>query len=384
VRRGAGGAPLGVLALASAVAFIEALLFTSMAPLLPHYEEVLDLSESVAGVFVASYAIGAFSAAFPSMAVARRAGVRVTVTAGFVVLASATFALAVSDSLPGVVGARFAQGVGSALALTGAIAWLTGSTDASQRAAAIGLAFSAAFIGALLGPVVGAAAASAGITLVFTVVAISTVGLGGATLGLEAPPRASVDKAPPLLQLFHDQAARVGIWLILVAGIHLGVIGVLVPLQFDRLGLSAVEIGAVFATAAVIQAIASPLSGRLADVRGREFPIRIALSTSAVAFVLLTFDSRVWIYASVALVCIVSLGMIWTPSMALLADAAERRRFDQSTAAGMMNVAWAPGFAVGGIAAGVLAETLGDPVPYVLMSMICVGSLTLLGRQQSG
>jgi len=317
------------------------------------------------------------------MAVARRAGVKATVTAGFIVLASATFALAVSDSLPGIVGARFAQGAGSALALTGAIAWLTGSTDASQRAGAIGLAFSAAFIGALLGPLVGATAATAGITLVFTGVALSTLGLGIAALALEAPRRSRVAATPPLHELFVDPAARVGIWLILVAGIHLGVIGVLVPLQFDRLGLSAAQIGVVFATAAVIQAIASPLFGRLADVRGREFPIRIALWTSTVAFVLLTFDGRVLLYAAVALVCIVSLGMIWTPSMALLADAAERRGFDQSTAAGMMNVAWAPGFAVGGIVAGVLAETFGDAVPYVLMSAICLGSLVLLGRHGS-
>ena len=90
-----------------------------------------------------------------------------------------------------------------------------------------------------------------------------------------------------------------------------------------------------------------------------------------------------WLYALVALVGIVSLGMIWTPSMALLADAAERRGFDQSTAAGMMNVAWAPGFAIGGIVAGVLAETFGDAVPYVLMSAICIGSLMLLGRRRS-
>ena len=156
-----------------------------------------------------------------------------------------------------------------------------------------------------------------------------------------------------------------------------------VAFYYVKFGLSAVQIGAVFATAAVIQAIASPLFGRLADVRGRELPIRIALSTSAVAFVLLTFDGRVWLYASVALVCIVSLGMIWTPAMALLADAAEYRGFDQSTAAGMMNVAWAPGFALGGIVAGVLAETFGDAVPYVLMSAICVASLTLLGQRRS-
>jgi DHA1 family multidrug resistance protein-like MFS transporter len=372
-----------VLALASAVAFIEAVLFTSMAPLLPYYEKSLGLSESSAGVFVASYAVGAFAAAFPSMALARRAGVKTTVTTGFIVLASSTLALGFADSLPAVIGSRFGQGAGSAIALTGAIAWLTGVTDASQRAGAIGIAFSAAFIGALLGPVIGATAASVGIAPVFTAVAFGTAVLAVATLALEAPSGSRLGKTPPLLQLFRDHAARIGIWLILVAGVYLGVIGVLVPLQLDRLGLSATEIGAAFATAAVIQAIASPLIGRLADTRGRAFPIRIALSTATVTLLLLTFDDRAWLYAGLAVVGIVSLGMIWAPSTALLADAAERRGFDQSTAAGMMNVAWAPGFAVGGIAAGVLAETLGDAVPYVLMSMICIGSLVLLGRQQS-
>lgn len=378
MRRRPRGTPRGVLALASAVAFIEAVLFTSLAPLLPRFEKGLDLTATGAGVLVAAYAMGAFVAAFPSIAVARRIGVKATVITAFVVLAVATFALAIADSLPGVIGARFVQGVGSALALTGAIAWLTGMTELSLRAAAIGIAFSAAFIGALLGPILGAAAASIGITTVFTTVAICAVALAVATLRLDAPTRSGMGKTPPLAQLFHDRAARVGVWLIVVAGMHLGVIGVLVPLQLDRLGLSAVAIGAVFATAAVIQAVASPRLGRLADTRGRELPIRIALSTATGAFLLLTFNDRSWLYASVAVIATVSLGMIWTPSMALLADAAERRGFDQSTAAGMMNVAWAPGFAVGGIVAGVLAHTVGDSLPYVLMSAICLGSLALL------
>ncbi|MCY7302764.1 MAG: MFS transporter [Thermoleophilia bacterium] len=368
----------GVLALAAAVAFIEAVLFSLLAPLLPQFEKTLDLSGAGVGVLVAAYAIGAFAAAFPSIAIAKRIGVKPTVMIAFFVLAVATLGLGFAESLPSVIASRFLQGVGSALGLTGAIAWLTGVTDRSLRAEAIGTAFSAAFAGALLGPVLGAAAASLGRAVIFTAVAIGAAALGLMTLGLDPPSRSRTDETPPFTQIFRDGTARVGIWLILVAGMLLGVVGVLVPLQLDDLGWGAVAIGAVFATAAVIQMFASPRLGRFADSHGRVLVIRVALVAAASMLVVLAIDDYVWFYAVTAVAVAIAIGSLWTPSLALLADTAEQRGFDQSTAAGLMNVAWAPGFAIGGAVAGVLVAQLGNTLPCVLMSAVCLGSLALL------
>ena len=366
--------------LACAVAFIEAILFSALAPLVPYFKDELGLSEAGAGIVVAAYAVGAFAGAFPSISVTRRVGPKHAIVAAFGLLAVSTLVLGTADTFPVVVVARFAQGIGSALAFTGALAWLTGVTEPELRAEAIGIAFSAAFTGALLGPLLGAAAAQAGITLVFALVAALVALLGIATLRLASP--AALEPGgmgtPPLATLFHDRRAGIAIWLIAVAGLLLGVVGVLVPLRLDELGWGSAAIGGLFAVVAVTQAAFSPMLGRLADQRGRETMLRLWLVCAGAAFLGLVLDERSLLYAGIGGVAIFALGAMWTPATALLADAVDGRGFDQATAAGLMNVAWAPGFAVGGIVAGAIAATVGDTVAYLLTGALCLATLPLL------
>ena len=370
-----------VLALACGVTFVEAILFTALAPLLPEFTERFDVSKTGAGILSAAYPLGALTCAIPSIVLARRVGLRRTVVVSLLVLALASVAFAFAASAWMVFGARFFQGVGSAIAYTGALSWLTSVTSAERRAEAIGVAFSAAFAGALLGPLLGALAVEAGLAPVFLATGAVAAGLALLTLLLPAPTTSGVVDPPPLARLAGDRTVVLSVWLIGLAGVLLGVFGVLIPLRLDEIGWSALAIGLLFAAGSIIVATASPVVGRLADRSGREVPLRIGLSLAAFAAVALAFDTASWIYAALSVVAAVAAGVLWAPAMALLADTVERRGYDHAAGFGLTNAAWSPGFAVGAALGAALASAFGDAVAYLGVAAVCVATTVLLSSQ---
>jgi predicted MFS family arabinose efflux permease len=369
-----------ILVLASAVGFVEALLFAVLVPLLPAFEEDLELSKAGAGLLTSAYAVGAFAGALPSIWAARRFGVKATVLAGLLLLALSSAAFTVPESVPLVFLARLGQGFGSAFAYTGALAWVAVVAPPARRGEAIGFAFAAAFSGALVGPLVGAAAESAGSAVVFSAVAAVAVLLAAVAATVERPAAESF-RGPRLRALAHDGLVRLGVWLIALTGLLLGVLGVLAPLRLDELGWSAAAIGVVFAIAGVLQAVANPVVGRLADRRGGALPIRVGLLCSGAASALLLLDERAALYAAIVVAAGAAYAMLWTPAMALLSRTVERRGYDQASGFGLMSAAWPPGFAIGAAVGGALAGATRDAWPYLLAAAACLLSLPLLGRE---
>ncbi len=76
-------------------------------------------------------------------------------------------------------------------------------------------------------------------------------------------------------------------------------------------------------------------------------------------------------------------GSFWTPAMALLSDEAEARGLEYAYAFALINLAWAPGHALGSAAGGALADLTSDAVPYLLLSAICLLTFALLWRSRS-
>jgi MFS family permease len=367
------------LALASAVGFVEALLFAVLVPLLPGLEESLGLSKAGAGLLTSAYAVGAFAGALPSIWAARRFGVKTTVMAGLVLLALSSAAFTVPESAWLVFAARFGQGFGSAFAYTGALAWVAAVAPPARRGESIGLAFAAAFSGSLFGPFVGAAAESAGSAIVFSAVAVVALLLALVAATVEEPEGEDLGSSR-LRALAHDRVVVLGIWLIALTGLLLGVLSVLAPLRLDELGWGAAGIGAVFAVAAVLQVAANPAMGRLADTRGGAFPLRAGLILAGGTSALLALEAGKLLYATIVVVAGGAYALLWTPAMALISQTVERRGYDQASGFGLMSAAWPPGFAIGAAAGGALAGATEDAWPYLLAAAACLLSLPLLGR----
>jgi predicted MFS family arabinose efflux permease len=71
-------------------------------------------------------------------------------------------------------------------------------------------------------------------------------------------------------------------------------------------------------------------------------------------------------------------GIFWTPAMSLLVDAGERVGLGHALAFALINLAWAPGQALGSAVGGGVARATGDEVPYLLLSGACLASLAAL------
>jgi hypothetical protein len=66
--------------------------------------------------------------------------------------------------------------------------------------------------------------------------------------------------------------------------------------------------------------------------------------------------------------------------MALVADEAELAGIELVLVLALLNIAWSPGQLIGSTGSGALASAAGDGAPYLVLAILCLGSLALLGR----
>jgi len=102
-----------LLLLVSAIIFVDALLFTTLTPLIPAYAEEFHLSKAGAGLLVGAYGAGALLGGIPGGLAAARFGPKRTVIAGLLLLSVSSFAFAAANSALALGGARFVQGIAS-------------------------------------------------------------------------------------------------------------------------------------------------------------------------------------------------------------------------------------------------------------------------------
>jgi MFS family permease len=369
-----------LLLLASAVVFVDTAFYAAITPLLPSYVEDLGLSKTSAGLLAAAYPAGTFLGALPGGWLAARAGVRPTTLIGLAIMAAASVAFAFAASIVVLDAARFVQGVGGALTWAGALGWLIGDAPRERRGEMIGTAMGAAIVGALFGPVLGAAAAAAGPEPVFSGVAVAAIGL--MVWALRTPARAP---APPprlstLLAAVRDPRVLAGLWLMSVPGLLFGTLNVLAPLRMDELGAGATVIAACFLVAAGLEAIVTPIVGRVSDRRGRRAPALAGLAGGAIVMALLPWPGSAWQLGLLIVLAAPAIGVLWAPAIAMLSDSAERHGIEQAIAFAFVNVAWAVGQTAGSAGSGRLADATADRVPFLVLAAACALTFAALWR----
>ena len=260
-----------LVAVISAIVFLDAMLFGALIPLVPAYVDDFDLSKLQAGMLVGAFGAGAVLGGIPGGIVAGRVGPKNAVISGLLLLALATFGLALADS-PETVGiARFLQGLSSALTWAGALSWVTVSTPRALRGQLLGTVFGIAVLGAILGPMVGAVAKLVGLRAGFAGIGVIALLLAVAAF-LQPRPGVEVVERGAVRRAFADPAFVAGLWLNALPALFFGVLDVLAPLALDAGGYGAIAIGAVFLVAGLIETALNPLLGRLSDRRGRLLP----------------------------------------------------------------------------------------------------------------
>lgn len=363
--------------LVAAIILVDSVFYAAITPLLPGYSDDLGLSKSAAGLLSASYAAGTLVAALPAGWLASRVGGRNTTVIGLALLGATSVAFGFADDILLLDAARFLQGVGGACSWAGCLSWLISESPRERRGEMIGAVLGAAVVGLLFGPALGAAATEAGTEVVFSGAAILAGGLIAWALVTPAGSHEQASSWTDLTIALRRRPLAVAVWLFAFPALFSGTLNVLVPLRMDELGASAVGIAAVFVAGAAVEAVLSPLLGRLSDRRGRWLPLRVGLVGAGVSAVLLPLPGTAWLLAGTVLATIIVLAFFWAPAGAMVSEAAEAGGLDQGLAFGVLNLAWAGGQLTGSGAAGALAELTSDAVPYGLLALLCLVTLVL-------
>jgi MFS family permease len=369
----------GLLALVSAIIFVDALLFTALTPLVPGYVEEFDLSKSGAGVLVGAYGAGALFGGIPGGLAAAHYGPKRAVVAGLVLLAIACLVFTAAGDAFTLGIARFVQGLASTATWAGALAWISVSAPRDRRGEVIGMAFGAAIFGAVVGPVFGAGAELIGVATAFAIVGV--IALVFAVLAsLARSPSPEVASFTGLSRALRDRRFLGGLWLNMLPSMLFGLLIVLTPLALDDAGWGTFAIAGVFLASGLAEVVLNPLIGRFSDRRGRLLPIRAALTASAILALGLAFSTEAALIAVFVCAASISFGSLYTPGMSLASHRAESAGLAQGIAFGVTNTAWALGELVGPTAGGALADAAGDAVPYVVASCLCAATLVMTYR----
>lgn len=363
-----------LVTLVSVVVLVDTVLFAALTPLLGRFASQLHLSSAGAGVLVAAYAAGALLGGLPGGVAAARLGPRRAVMTGLVLMGSASVAFAWADSFGALAAARVAQGAGSGFTWAGAFSWLIASAPRQRRGELIGTAMGAAVLGALLGPVLGAVAAVIGRGPAFSAVATLDLVLLAVTATI-APHPPQPMSAAALRRAARNSHFIAGLALLGLASVLSGVLTVLAPLHLAHASWGPTAIGAVWLAAAAIEAVMSPMLGRLSDRTGAFTPIRYALAGGIVGSLLLVLGLTTLPFALATILTSVLYGALFTPAFALIADGAEQAGLVQGLAFGIMNAAWAVGAIVGPAGGGALSNAAGESLPFALAAGLCLLAL---------
>jgi predicted MFS family arabinose efflux permease len=372
-----------LLLLVGGVVFVDTMFFAALTPLLPEYADRYDLSKAGAGVLAGAYPLGVLIGGIPGGVATARYGARRITIAGALVTGAATFVFATANAIAVLDAARFTQGIGSAFTWAAGLTWLVGEAPAARRGQTIGTALAFAIVGALFGPVLGGIASVIGQGIAFGAAALLSVVLAVWAYRTPAPPSVEPQPLAALWQALRSRRILLGVWFVVLPALFFGTLSVLAPLRLDELGFSALAIGALWLVTAGLEATANPLVGRVTDRVGRIGPMTVLALVSALAVACLPWPEQAAVLAALVVIASMTFGSFWTPAMALLSDEAEARGLEYAYAFALINVAWAPGQALGAVGGGALAQRTSDTVPYLMLACASLITFAVLWRSAS-
>ena len=362
-----------------ALLFLEGLLFTVLAPLLPRLKAELDLSTSQTGLLAAGYVAGTLIGTAPAALASARLGVKACAVSGIALLAGGTLAFGISGTFVALLAAQLIAGVGSAGIWIGAAPWLLEISPSGERGAVFGTALGVAALGQIAGPAVGAVAAQAGRKVAFACIAGLALFCCSAIARKAGPPPDG--RSLEVRAAAASGGVRTAASLLAIASVVLGALLVLGSLELDRLGAGPTTIGATFLIAGAIGVVQAPLVGRWSDRRGRLLPIRLGLLMCIPALVALSWTHSRVVAALFVIFASVAVRFTIGPTGALLSDACRDTGSGDVFALAVWLPVGAIGVAVGSAGGGALAQAAGPSWTYNTLAACVLIVLVALRRR---
>uniref|UniRef100_A0A6J5ZPF7 Unannotated protein n=1 Tax=freshwater metagenome TaxID=449393 RepID=A0A6J5ZPF7_9ZZZZ len=368
--------------LVGSVVLLDTLFYAALAPLLPSLSSEFGLNKGGAGLLVGIYPIGTFLGALPAGWATARYGPRPTVLVSLVVMAAAALVFAFGNTIELLYLGRLLQGLAGAASWTAGLAWLAQGTSVERRGEALGFGIGAGVVGAQLGPVLGSVAHLIGRGPAFAGTAVAAAVIAAFAVRTPEPHVESGTTNASPISLLRNGRYLFALMIFVIPSMAFGVIEVLVPLRLNELGSSAELIGLIFFLAGTVEAIVSPVVGRLSDSVGVLRIVRIGMFLAAVLLVSLYFPTTVLVLAFALVLCSAAIGMLWVPAGKLVSLAAERLDVDQGWAFAFQNSTWSLSIGAGATLGGALAAFGGDLLAYGAAGALCaVVGLVMFGRR---
>ena len=356
----------------------EAVLYSAVTPILPHYEHIFGASKPAIGVLAAAYPAGMIPGSLLGGWIATRTGVRRTTVVGLLLFTGATVAFGFGSDIESLDGLRFIQGIACGCIWGGGLAWVIAISPRERRGEMLGSVFASVIVGTVIGPVLGTVAVASGTAVVFTCVGAVALALTAWTLQHPEPPRAALGVGTRLRTLARDRRIVLGLWVILLEACVVGATGTLLPLRLSRFGASNVAIGITFVFASVLAMVVNPWVGRLLDRRGVVLPLTTGLGLTAVVLLLLPIPQSA---LALAALTVLALGGPLTgcglPAISIMTEAIERAGAALAFGSMLFNLAWASGETVGAPAAASVSRATSDAVPLVALAALLLATLAV-------
>ncbi len=371
-----------LVVLVGSVVLLDTIFYAALAPLLPSLSQQFGLGKGDAGLLVGIYPIGTFLGALPAGWATARFGPRPTILVSLGLMAVAALVFAFGQTIEMLYAGRFLQGLAGAVSWTAGLAWLVQGTSRERRGEALGFGIGAGVVGAQLGPVLGVVAHFAGRGPAFAATALVSILIAAVALRMPEPEVDEQTTSASPLRLLRNGRYLIALMILVIPSMAFGVIEVLAPLRLSELGSSAALIGLIFFLAGAVEAIVTPVVGKLTDRIGVLLIVRSGMFAAGILLISLYFPATVLALALALVLCSAAIGMLWVPAGKLVSLAAEQIGVDQGWAFAFQNSTWSLAIGAGATVGGALAAVGGDLLAYGAVGAVCiVVGIVMFGRR---
>ena len=310
-----------------AAAFVIAVGFGLITPVLPQFAQSFDVGVTAASVIVSAFAFFRLLFAPAGGALVTRLGERPIYIIGLIIVALSTGASAFAQSYWQLLVFRSLGGIGSTMFTVSAMALLVRMAPPLIRGRVSSMYGSAFLIGGVIGPVIGGALGELGMRVPFVVYGVAlliaaafvAIMLRGTPLRAD-PAHASI---PPMTvgEALQDSAYRSAMVSAFANGwTNFGVRVAILPLFAVAVVGETWAAAVALAVGAAATAVTLQFSGRLADSLGRRRPIILGLALSAVGMGAMGLAGSLAVILALTAVLSVGAGLLNPAQQATVAD----------------------------------------------------------------
>ena len=364
-------------------AFIIALGYGLIAPVLPQFAGSFGVSMAAAGAVISIFALARLLGAPGAGRLVDRLGSRPIYLTGLLIVAGATFLVAFVNAYWQILALRFIAGFGSTMFTLSAQALIVRVTHPSIRGRANALYASAFLVGNVVGPIIGAALSFLGFRAPFVIYGLAVAGAAVAVGGLTHPRPGSepLPAAKPKMRV--RQAWQTSTYKALLAAgftngfVNMGSRVAILPLfaaaVFERGGAAA---GLALTAFAFGMAVTLQFSGRLADSLGRRPMVAAGLATSGVFTALLGGATSFWPLVLLSAAAGIGAGLMSPATQATLADIIGNER-SGGTVLSTYQMTQDAGSILAPVLLGAVAEAAGFQAAFGVCGAVCAATLVI-------